>query len=128
MKFRLAIVVAASAGATLFALAVTQQWLRAIFRCEGFGCSGLGLLYLALAALVVLVFVVIGAFLGPKPRWSSALFAGGVALLAMLASSWYLNSANEARIAEGWAAHDRACAEYPRLCPEKSAPLPTPQQ
>lgn len=122
MRFRLAVVAAAIVCAALFALAYQGAWLRGSFRCEGFGCTGLGILYLALAVLIVVIFVVIGAYLGPKPRWSSAVFAGGAALLAMLASSWYLNSANEARIAEGWAGHDRACAEYPKLCPQKLAP------
>jgi hypothetical protein len=117
MKFRLAVVAAAIACAVLFALAYMGEWLRAIFRCEGFGCSGLGILYLALAVLIVVAFVVAGAWLGPAPRWASALFAGCVALLAILASAWYLNRENEARIAEGWAAHDRACAQYPKLCP-----------
>jgi hypothetical protein len=117
MKFRLAIVAAAIACAVLFALAYMGGWLRAMFRCEGFGCSGLGILYLALAVLIVVAFVVVGALFGRKPRWTSALFAGGVALLAILASAWYLNRENEARIAEGWAEHDRVCAQYPKMCP-----------
>ena len=117
MKFRLAVVAAAIACGVLFALAYMGGWLRAIFHCEGFGCMGLGVLYLALAVLIVVAFVVVGARAGPAPRWASALFAGGVALLAILASSWYLKRENEARIAEGWAEHDRVCAQYPKLCP-----------
>jgi hypothetical protein len=128
MKFRLAVVAAAIACAVLFALAYLGEWLRAIFHCEGFGCAGLGILYLALAVLIVVAFVVVGARLGPAPRWASALFAGGLAMLAMLASAWYLSRENEARIAEGWAEHDRVCAQYPKLCPEKSAPLQPAQQ
>jgi hypothetical protein len=127
MKFRLVVIVAAIACAVLFALAFMGEWLRALFRCEGFGCMGMGILYLALAVLVVLAFVVAGAYLG-KPRWVGAMLAGSVAAVAMLAASWYIHSQNEARIAEGWAAHDRVCAQYPKLCPEKSAPLqPSPQ-
>jgi 4-amino-4-deoxy-L-arabinose transferase-like glycosyltransferase len=128
MKFRLAVVAAAIACAALLALAYTGEWLRAIFRCEGFGCSGLGILYLALAVLIVVAFVVAGALFRRQARWTSALFAGGVALLAILASAWYLNRRNEARVAEGWAEHDRVCAQYPKLCPEKSAPLQPSQQ
>lgn len=127
MKFRFAVVAAAIACAVLFALAYMGEWLRAIFHCEGFGCAGLGILYLALAVLIVVAFVVAGALLGPAPRWASALFAGGVALLAMLVASWYLNRENEARIAEGWQARERACAEYPKLCPEKPEPHRPPQ-
>jgi hypothetical protein len=128
MKFRLAVVAAAVACAALFALAYLGGWLRAIFRCEGFGCAGLGILYLALAVLVVVAFVAAGAWLGPAPRWASALFAGGMALLAMLVSAWFLYRENEARIAEGWAERDRICAEYPKLCPEKSSPWQPSQQ
>jgi hypothetical protein len=117
MKFRLAVVAAAIACAVLFALAYLGGWPRAIFHCEGFGCMGLGVVYLALAVLIVVAFAVAGALFGRKPRWASALFAGGVALVAMLASVWYLNRENEARIAEGWAAHDRVCVQYPKLCP-----------
>lgn len=127
MRFRLAVVAAAIACAVLFALAYTSGWPRAIFHCEGFGCAGLGILYLALAVLIVVAFVVVGAMLGPAPRWASALFAGGVALLAVLASAWYLNRQNEARIAEGWAAHDRVCTQYPKLCPEQQEPRRPPQ-
>jgi hypothetical protein len=128
MKFRLAVVAAAIGCAALFALAYMGDALRAIFRCEGFGCAGLGILYLALAVLVVLAFVAVGAWLGPTPRWASALFAGGMALLAMLVSAWFLNRSNETRIAEGWAEHDRVCVQYPKLCPEKSAPWQPSQQ
>lgn len=117
MKFRLTVVAAAIACAVLLALAYMGEWLRAIVHCEGFGCIAVGVLYPVLAVLIVVVFVVAGARFGPAPRWASALFAGCVALLAILASAWYLKRENEARIAEGWAAHDRVCAQYPKICP-----------
>lgn len=127
MKLRLLVVAAAVGCALLFALAYTGDWLRGIFRCEGFGCIGLGILYLALAVLVVLAFAVAGAYLGTRPRWVGAMLAGSVAAVAMLAAFWYIRSQNEARIAEAEAMHESTCARYPKLCPERSAP-PGPAQ
>lgn len=123
MKFKLAIVAAALLCAALFVLAVRQESLRAIVHCEGFGCMGLGILYLALAVLIVLAFMVAGAVFGPKPRWPSALFAGGSALAAMLVAFGVIDQANKARDAEGFAAYQRDCDENPKLCPGLPEPL-----
>ncbi len=117
MKFRLTIVAATLLCAALFVLAVLQQSLRAIVHCEGFGCMGLGILYLALAMLIVLAFMVAGAVFGPKPRWRSALFAGGSALVAILVAFGVIDQANKARDAKGFAAYQRDCDKNPKLCP-----------
>lgn len=122
MKFTSLVIWAAALCAVLFLLGIEYRWPRFLFYCESFGCSAMGMAYLIYAAVIVAVFTLAGALLGPRPRTASALFAGGVATMAMFLVFGALLLANQMRIAKGMAAHDAACRQYPQLCPERTAP------
>ena len=122
MKFKYAVLAVAFMVATVFVLAVSRGWFRLLFMCEGFGCTGLGLVYAVISALVVFLFFVFGVLLGPVPRLSSGLFAAGVAVLAMAVSWGVLFVLNQSQIARDMENYEAACAQHPKLCPEKSLP------
>lgn len=86
MKFGATVFILAMMSAILFTLTMKYDWLRLIIYCEGFGCLGLGILYRVISFLVVVIFIVFGLWLGPKPKFLSALFAGSIASIAMLIS------------------------------------------
>lgn len=122
MRFRNVVLVAALMIAAIFILAVSRDWPRIFFKCESFGCIGLGFLYLLICVLVVAAFFVCGVLFGPVPRLSSGLFAGGVATLAMAFALGALFLLNQLQIAQDWKEYDAVCAQHPELCPEKSKP------
>lgn len=119
MRFKYVVLVAALVVATLFVLLVSKSWL---FHCEGFGCTGLAFLHLLISALIVAIFFLLGILFGPAPRFFSGLFSGGIAALAMLISFGVIFIFNQFQIAQDWKEYEKACAQYPVLCPEKSAP------
>lgn len=118
--FRRFAAVAASGTGALFLLAIVQQWPRSLFYCEGWSCSAAGVAYLLHAALIVVAFSVLGALLGPRPRWSASLSSGGAATLAMFLVFIALFVRNEIAIPRAMEAHEKACAEHPVLCPENA--------
>lgn len=125
MNLRSIIPVAAGlSGLALFLGAVTQ-WPRALFYCEGFGCSAMGVAYLVYAAVLVLAVALLGALVGPRPRGRSAARAAGLALLAMVLCFLALFVRNRLAIERAIQAEAAACAQYPQLCPAK-APVSTP--
>lgn len=117
LSFRITFIAAATVCAVLFYLAVTHEWLRMVFYCEGFGCMGLGVLYLVLAAAIVLAFAVLGTVYGPMPRWSSAMFAGGVAAVAMLVAFAVIDQAQKNKNAIAFSKMQLDCAKNAGFCP-----------
>lgn len=89
---------------------------------------GFGILYLILAKAIVLVFVILGAAYGPMPRWSSALFSGGVAALVILASIFVIHQAHESKNAQAFSAMQRDCAKNTGFCPLPDPLRPVPPQ
>lgn len=115
---------AALSGLALFLGAVTQR-PRALFYCEGFGCSAMGVVYLVYAAVLVLAVALLGALVGSRPRGRSAARAAGMALLAMVLCFLALFVRNQMTIRDAMRAEAAACAQYPQLCPPK-APVSAP--
>lgn len=111
-----------SAALLLGALSVAfyeLEMLRLIpgLRCESFGCIGVGLIYATLAALLPVVFAV-GTALFTRQQRSRQFFHALVAgYFSMALAALTINMLAEQRIARGYQAHDRACAQYPQLCP-----------
>jgi hypothetical protein len=95
MRFKPTVVATAIACAILLLLGAANKWPYALFYCEGFGCSVMGVAYLIYASVIVVAFVIGGAGFGPKPRGTSALFAGGSAALAMFTALAFLYVQNK---------------------------------
>ncbi|MBU1237395.1 MAG: hypothetical protein KJ634_14355 [Gammaproteobacteria bacterium] len=125
MRFVLIVVVAAVVSAAMLLLGIEYQWPRALFHCEGFGCSAMGVVYLIYAAAIVVAFAIGGAVFGPRPKASSGLLTGGVATLAMCAVFGILFVQNQMQIADDWRDYADVCAKHPSLCPEKLTPSPS---
>lgn len=123
MKYSALVVVAAAITGLLFLLGIEFHWPRALFHCESFGCSAMGAAYLIYAAIIVTAFVLAGAGFGPKPRASSALFAGAVATIALMVVFGLLMVRQQMRVAGDMRAHEAACTKYPQLCPERLSPV-----
>lgn len=120
MTFKTVVIAAALTIAALLSLAFTRGWLW--FYCEGFGCNGVGVLYLLINALVVVAFFISGVCLGPAPRLSLGLFAGGVALVAIMLAIGVILIEAQWRISQDWEETEKACAQHPDLCPETDNP------
>ena len=126
MTFRPLVSLLAIICAVLLLLGIEFQWPPFLFHCEGFGCSAMGAVYLMLAAVIVAAFTLGGALFGPRPRVAAAVFAGGMATLAMVAALTSLRIQAQRQVASGIAAHEATCAQYPKLCPEKAMSPQTP--
>lgn len=84
MKFGATVFLLAAMAALLLKCSIEFDWLRLIIYCEGFGCLSLGILYRVISFLIVALFIVFSLWLGPKPKFLSALYAGSISSFAML--------------------------------------------
>ena len=91
-----------------------------VFRCESFGCIGLGIIYLAIGALLPIVFAIAAACVVKVNRRQAFLTALLAGYLAMFGAASILNILNNIRIQDGYRKAAEACAEYPQLCPPES--------
>ncbi|WP_100640323.1 hypothetical protein [Marinobacter salexigens] len=122
MKFGVTVLASAVVVSAVFALAMTNGWLEAIFSYRNFGWLGIGILYLEISAVIVVLFFIYGLFFGPAPRFLAALYAGCVALLAMIVSLGFQSLHEQSELDKRLNAHEEACDEYPQLCPERRKP------
>lgn len=106
----------AGVAAGLLAAAIILQWPRAIFYCEGFGCLGLGIVYLMIAGGIIIVFAVGGWLFGPKPKFSSACFAAFVAFASLLFAFGLFNLYQKVQYQQQLEAYHAACLEQAELC------------
>lgn len=122
MKFGVTVLVLAAIVSVVFALAMTNGWLQAIFSFKNFGWLGIGILYFEISALIIILFFIYGLLLGPAPRLLSALFAACVAFLAVSVSLGIQSKHNQLELEQRLNEHEETCAEYPILCPERQKP------
>lgn len=118
-----------SAALLLGALSVTcyeLDILRLIpgMYCESFGCIGLGLIYVTLAVLLPIIFAVGAALLTRQQRSRRFLHALIAGYFSMALAALAINILAQQKIAQGYAEKERACAQYPQLCPP-DAPAPS---
>jgi ABC-type Na+ efflux pump permease subunit len=79
----------------MFVVFVRSDILRKIpgFYCEGFGCMGLGIVYMMLALLIIpLTFGLCGFIFSKEKRIQKALFSLSVSLAVMIWSVWIIRT------------------------------------
>lgn len=100
-------------------LAVINNWLQAISYCEGFGCLGRVFQYILIYISIIIAFIVYGYVFGTKPKLRSAIFAGCISIISIFLSIVTISINNQLEIEKSIQDHEKACIEYPILCPEK---------
>lgn len=107
----------------LFILFVRSDVLRKVpgFYCESFGCIGLGIIYIAIGALIPLVFAVIACLFSKTGKREHFLYALIITIMTMGLSFAGLNALNNMDIQKAMEAEEQACREYPQLCPEETS-------
>jgi hypothetical protein len=118
MKFFITVLLLAAITSAIFALSMINHWMRVIFYCEGFGCIGLGFVNLGISALIIIFFIIGAIKFGPSPKYISALYATGVALVGILLAFEALSKHNQSELEESLKDYQEVCIEYPQLCPE----------
>lgn len=110
----------------LFVLFVRSDILKKIpgFHCESFGCIGLGIIYIAIGALIPLVFSVIACLFSKTGKREHFLYALIVTVMTMGLSFAGLKTLNNMDIQKAMQAEEQACREYPQLCPGENPSQP----
>jgi hypothetical protein len=89
------------------------------FYCEGFGCIGNGIMYLAIAILIPIAFFVLVAANSEKDkRWRNATNALLTATTAMICAVVCLWALNKARIQRNTQQAIEACKEAQKTLPK----------
>lgn len=105
--------------AIVFVFFVRSDLLRKVpgFYCEGFGCTGLGVVYFFLALLVIpLVFGTAGFLLSREERLKQLLISGSISFVMMLLSLVTIYALNQMDIRQAEQEEERMMRElYQRL-------------
>lgn len=90
------------------------------FHCEGFGCAGAGIFYIALGCLMPAIIALTLALRAEKGQRSYAFFrslltSGTAIAIAVMG----IQVCARIRVSEGEMQRQQACLEYPQLCPDE---------
>ena len=82
------------------------------FRCEGFGCIGVGIYYFVIGIILIpLIFGILGSVLSKENRLKTGIFSLIISLIVMAMSLWIIKVWNDIDIQKATEEGDRATQE-----------------